>query len=109
MGIGLGSRCRGTVSQGRIVNLNPNPKNFKIEKMIELENTYAEVRYPDCTTFEGLKVLVFKGRVAEKLLAATEIDPHFDNAGMLSPIARFEPSEYGKWLAIQITKGLSDD
>ena len=82
--------CTSVVYRDRIINLNPNPKNFKIEKLLELENTYAEIHYPDCTTFEGLKVMVFKGKVAEK---------------GLSPMARFEPTEYGKWLGVQLAKG----
>jgi hypothetical protein len=105
MGLSPFKNCASVVYRDRIINLNPNPKNFKIEKLLELENTYAEIHYPDCPTFEGLKVMVFKGKVAERLLAAKEIDPHFDDKGGLSPMARFEPTEYGKWLGVQLAKG----
>ena len=104
MGLSFFKNCASVVYRDRIINLNPNPKNFKIMKLLELENTYAEIHYPDCNTFEGLKVMVFRGKVAEKLLAAKEIDPHFDEKG-LSPMARFEPTEYGKWLGVQLAKG----
>lgn len=105
MGIGLGKRCGGYQTAIKYVSMNPNPANFKIEKMLELENTYVEVFYPDAKNYEGNKVLVFKGCVAQELMAAKEIDPHFSDA-FLSPIARFKPDFYGKWLAMQITKGL---
>ena len=39
-------RCYGTVAETKYVSVNPNPKHFTIEKLTELENTYAEVRYP---------------------------------------------------------------
>lgn len=86
---------------------NPNPRNFKIEKMIELENTYAEIRYPDAKNYEGYKVLIFKGHVAEQLMNAAEIDPHFQEEG-LPLIARLKPDFYGKWLGMQLAKGLQD-
>lgn len=85
--------------------LNPDPCNFKIEKLIELENTYAEIHYPDANNYEGNKVLVFRGRVAEQLLKASEIDPHFYENG-LPLIARLKPDFYGKWLGMQIAKGI---
>lgn len=106
MGGILRKRCYGR-SETKIINLAANPANFKIEKMIELENTYVEVFYPDAKNYEGQKVLVFKGQVAKDILAAKEIDPHFSATG-LSPIARFKPDFYGKWLAMQITKGVCD-
>lgn len=107
MGIGIFKNCGGYRTETKYVSMNPNPANFKIQKMIELENTYVEVFYPDAKNYEGNKVLVFKGQVAQELMAAKEIDPHFSDAG-LSPIARFRPDFYGKWLAMQITRGLPD-
>lgn len=100
----LGSGRGGCV----IGDKNPNPRNFKIEKMIELENTYAEINYPDAKNYEGNKVLVFRGRVAEQLIKASEIDPHFYEEG-LPLIARLKPDFYGKWLGMQIAKGLADN
>ncbi len=103
MGIGPFRGCSSVVYRDRIVNLNPNPKNYKIRKLIELDNTYVEVFYPDAKNYEGNKVMVYAGKVAEKLLAADELDPHFQESG-LSPIARFAPTEEGKFLAMQLTK-----
>jgi len=76
---------------------------------LELRRICSEVRYPDCTTFEGLKAMVFKGKVAKELLAAKEIDPHFDDKGGLSPMARFEPTEYGKWLGVQLATRMPEE
>ena len=89
-------------SAGIYVSVNPNPKVFKILKIIESENTYVEVHYPNCMTFEGVKVMVFKGKIADRVRRLVEIDPHFDNTGKLAPIARFEPTACGRLLAMQI-------
>lgn len=86
------------------VSMNPNPKNFKIIKMIELPNyTYVEAFYPDAKNYEGNKVMVYAGRKAEAILNAKELDPHFEKNGLF-PIARFEPTEIGKLLAMQLAK-----
>lgn len=89
-------------------NKNPDPRRFKIEKMIELENTYVEVNYPDAQNYEGNKVLVYRGKVANEIMSAKVLDPHFTESG-LSPIARFKPDFYGKWLGMQIAKGIQDE
>jgi len=101
--MGLTKRCYGTISNTVYVSMNPNPKNFEIIKLIELENTYVEVFYPDAKSYEGNKVLVYKGRMAEQIMSAKELDPHFSETG-LSPIARFAPTIEGKCLAMQLTK-----
>ena len=108
MGIGPGNRCKGIIYQDKIVNINPNPSKFKIIKIFELENTYAEILYPDCKNYEGLKILVFKGKVAGQLSKIKEIDPHFDDKKQLSPMARFKPDNEGRWLALKLAKGFPD-
>lgn len=86
---------------------NPNPSRFKIEKLIELENTYVEINYPDAKNYEGNKVLVFKGQIAKEILSRSEIDPHFEEDG-LPLLARLRPDFEGKWLGMAIAKGLQD-
>jgi hypothetical protein len=103
MSMGMRNRCS-TVINNVVVNVNPNPKNFKIVSLMELENTYVEINYPDCKNYEGNKVLVYKGKVGKQLIQASEIDPHFTPEG-LSPIARFAPTFEGRYIAMQITKG----
>lgn len=93
----------------KYINLNPDPANFKIEQITETANyTVAEIRYPDCKNYEGLKVLVYEGRVRDALLAAKTIDPHFEhpmfNQNGLAPVARFEPTDRGRALAMMIAR-----
>lgn len=95
MGMKLFSGC------GAIVTGNPNPKRFIIVSIIEGKNTYAEIYYPDCTNYEGRKILVYAGKVAGILQQAKEIDPHFQESG-LNLLARFAPTEQGKRLAIKL-------
>ena len=75
-------------------NVNPDPINFKITRCYH-ENgfTVAYVNYPDCTTYEGHKVLVFSGDRVDELYKAKKLDPHFCNNNNL--IARFAPNKYG--------------
>lgn len=76
---------------------NPNPINFNIMSTVELEDTgylIAIIEYPDCTNFEGIKLLVFNNMTAEKLKSLPEIDPHFSEEAN-SPIARFKPDSAG--------------
>lgn len=108
MGIGPFKSCGGTITNTVYVSMNPNPKNFQILRMIELKNTYLEVLYPDAKNYEGQKVMVFEGKVGRSILAATELDPHFSATNKLSPIARFAPTEYGKWLGLQLAKGTQE-
>lgn len=96
--------CYGIKRETIYFSMNPNPKNFRIDKLIELQNTYVEVYYPDAKNYEGNKVMVYKGKVAQQILAAKELDPHFSDNG-LSPIARFTPTIEGKFYAMQLTKG----
>lgn len=101
--------CGGYKNEAVYVSVNPNPKNFKILRMIELANTFVEVFYPDVRNYEGHKILVYYGQVAHDIMNAKELDPHFTNENRLSPIARFKPDALGEWFAMQITKGLSNE
>ena len=82
---------------------NPDPSNYKILKWSLLFEPYLviEIQYPDCTNYEGRKILVFKTDLGT-LLAQKQIDPHFsESKKFLSPIARFEPTASG-WLNASI-------
>ena len=70
---------------------DPNPQIFTIaSKEIVNNNTLLLVHYPNCTTFNGLKLLLIQGlEYDEKFL-----DPHL--LGNNHPvIARFEPNGQG--------------
>jgi hypothetical protein len=82
---------------------NPNPLRFEVRSVEAIgRGLVVEVVYPDCTTYEGRKVLVFAGVTEAQARAATVLDPHFtDKApeGALVPVARFEPTARGWKLA----------
>jgi len=83
---------------------NPNPYRFNVVRW-EKHGDYliAEVHYPDCTNYEGTKLLLYEGVTPEQLQKAKELDPHFsDNTMTISPVARFEPTERGWAMARKI-------
>lgn len=71
---------------------NPNPTNWRIIRTRAVGNTLVvEIVYPDCTNYEGGKVLLYAGVTLDSLVAQGNIDPHFCNStDYHSPIARFE-------------------
>ena len=82
---------------------NPNPKNFKILKSEEHGNYLViEVNYPDCTNYEGNKILVYNNvELTDLVIKQGSIDPHFsENPNFYSPIARFEPTDRGWQMAL---------
>lgn len=77
---------------------NPDPKNYKIIKAEEVKGVLILwLKYPDCSNYEGNKVLVFaRGITLIDLVNQKSIDPHFsNNTNFISPVARFEPTERG--------------
>lgn len=90
---------------------NPNPADFQIEKteVVGL-HVIACLRYPQCPTWEGLKVLVFAYTTERAVRAARVLDPHFapPGPGRLIPVARFEPTARGWQLARVCAAALGD-
>jgi len=73
---------------------NPDPRRWTLIAKEEFKNGYVlRVRYPDCTNFEGQKVLVYRGRFSPRL----QLDPHFYDSDD-APVARFRPDADG-WRA----------
>jgi len=85
--------------QQNTVAPNPNKHNFKVMGYIHGDvYDILIVHYPDCTTFDGLKILVVShGSVDEN---TKELDPHFFEDGNV--IARFIPTGEGINLAQQL-------
>lgn len=83
---------------------NPNPANYRIINDLQINNNLVvEILYPDCSNYEGRKILVFKGISLEKLLKQKLIDPHFsENKKYKSPFARFEPTKKGWEAALKL-------
>ena len=85
---------------------NPDPANFRIEKHQEL-NGYLIllVKYPDCTNYEGNKILVYRDLTYAEVKKFKTLDPHFSNSKTFaSPCARFEPTLVGWGLARRMCK-----
>ena len=74
---------------------NPNPYNYKLLHK-EVVNGYhiLVVNYPDCTNYEGNKILVFSKVLSNPL---GDLDPHFFPSSTL--VARFVPSSEGMNMA----------
>jgi hypothetical protein len=85
---------------------NPDPKKFTILSVCQYDSAYVlKVKYPDATNFEGVKVMVYRGKFPG-LGKVTELDPHFYEDDT-SPIARFRPDVEGQYLAHDFAKSYS--
>ncbi len=81
---------------------NPDPSRWKLLEQKIFTNGYVlKVRYLDCTNFEGVKIIVFHGKMSLPKI----LDPHFSE-GKNSPIARFRPDKKGWGMAIKLAKSL---
>ena len=68
----------------------PNPSNFKVLKEVKYGELWLSViEYPNCTNYEGKKILITLNRPSELLY----LDPHFSVGGTV--IARFQPTKTG--------------
>jgi len=73
---------------------NPSPRRFKIVIANQVgDYCVCRINYPDCPTYLGYKVLVYKAD-AEHILRRKELDPHFLEGGF-SPVARFPATREG--------------
>lgn len=88
---------------------NPDPNKYSI-KRVQKHGDFLIIRvnYPDCTNFEGNKIMVYKGCTIVDLVEQGTIDPHFSqNPDFFSPIARFKPDEEGWKLAEALVESLT--
>lgn len=88
---------------------NPDPANWKIIEAKEHgKYLVLKIKYPDCTNYEGNKILVFEGARLIDVVNQKKIDPHFfpTNSQFKSPIARFEPTDRGWKMAENFVKSL---
>ncbi len=81
---------------------NPSPDRWMLLGMFTYTNGYVlVVRYLDCNTFEGEKIMVYAGDYVHR----NKLDPHFKES-MESPIARFKPGYAGLKRAKALAKSL---
>lgn len=86
---------------------NPDPRNFKVEQVFVVgPHIVAVIRYPNCTNYEGLKVMLFKNLPLDQFSNLKWIDPHFCDGKHVSPFARFEPTQTGVDMAVFVAKNL---
>lgn len=94
---------RNCYTNGLAIAPNPSPERWNLIEKVELKNSHVlKVKYLDATNFEGIKIMVFKGKYHERYL----LDPHFTES-IDSPIARFKPDDEGWELALNLAKSLS--
>lgn len=112
MGIGRGSSSSNTKTVYVDVPnpLNPNPLNYNVTD-IEIVGgfTIICVTYPNCTNYEGKKIIVFRGDHTIPLIKTKKLDPHFAKDSAI--VARFEPTPAGlamaKMFCIAYTKEIN--
>lgn len=82
---------------------NPDPAKYNILAAEEADDyLIVKIHYPNCTNFEGNKILVFKGTTLLTLVNQKLIDPHFfKDKKYAAPIARFIPTDEG-WKMAQV-------
>ena len=88
---------------------NPDPSHYQLVKAEEQPGyLIVMIRYPNCTNYEGNKILVFKDLTLIQLVNQKLIDPHFfpNDAKFKSPIARFVPTQEGWDMAVAFIKML---
>lgn len=85
---------------------SPDPYHYKIGRHLSFPNDSGgnhlliEITYPDCTNYEGKKILVYRNVTVLELLKQVSIDPHFSNNDTKhSPIARFMTNKEGWQMA----------
>lgn len=89
---------------------NPDPYNWIINRSQKVGNyLIVDVTYPDCVNYEGKKIMVYEGINTKDLRDQKSIDPHFSsNKKFHSPVARFEPTEFGWEIAVKLAKVLTE-
>ncbi len=87
-------------------SVNPDSYNYLILRNIRIGNfLIIEIKYLNCTNYEGKKILIFEKCTIDQLKKQKSIDPHFsENKKFLSPIARFEPTDRGWKLALDFCR-----
>jgi hypothetical protein len=119
--------CAPAQSTGAVVNIvmpkipqipmssppNPNPARWEIIEHYHCGNPTGnnylviKIRYPDCTNYEGVKIMVYHNVSLEQLTKQVLIDPHFsDKTQWISPVARFEPTERGWDMAVRFCRAM---
>ena len=103
--IGSSYKLSCTYEETKVSPVDPNPARFKILKTRQYsKKVVVLLEYPNCTNFEGNKILVFEDTTIKEIVNMKEIDPHFHESSKL--IARFRPTKVGWDMAKKFAKNL---
>jgi len=70
----------------------------------------VKINYPNCTNYEGNKIIVYLDITLEELVKGQILDPHFGVSKKYpTPFARFEPTQKGWESAIIATQILKEN
>lgn len=110
MSVGSGCHNGGYIDSVPRRSIDPDPKNYKLLDALEQRGyLILKIQYPNCTHYEGIKILVFKNKLIN-LVNQKFIDPHFiDDKSIISPIARFEPTAEGWANAIRFVDSFNSN
>lgn len=107
MGMNCLNRCLSNPYAASLqpVNSDPKPNLFNIQDEFYI-NGYLVLRveYPNCTNFEGIKVMVYTGfKDSKELLNHNKglLDPHFSE-GKGSPFMRLKPQSRAAEKALRL-------
>lgn len=97
----MGMSLMGKSSSCGCENVDPVETKFLIIEVIEIGSLIIViVKYKNCTTFEGNKILVYDNISKKDFLKLKEVDPHFCDKPHTTPIARFIPTQDGINMAV---------
>jgi hypothetical protein len=98
------SKTSATYEVKKVSKFDPNPAKFEIiRRLARNENVALIVNYPNCTNYEGNKIMVYRGVDPSYLYGQKELDPHFtEKENIIKPFARFEPTEQGWMKAVML-------
>lgn len=107
--VSVHDRCHGNCEYARAARKQPNPKSYTVISSTEVSGyLILEIKYDNCTNYEGRKILMFdRGTKLPKLRRQGGIDPHFSKSTThIHPIARFEPTLRGHAMAVKLAHTL---
>lgn len=85
---------------------DPDPRRFKILRVSQIgECLIVKLKYPDCTNYEGRKILVYRSLTEKRFRRLKSVDPHFcESSRHPSPMARFTPTSDGWRDAVRLCR-----
>jgi len=93
-----------------LVRITPDPTKYEPIAIREVGNfLILRLKYFEAENYDGHKILVYKGLTFNELVLKNSrvIDPHFTEY-MVSPIARFEPTDNGWRMALEFCEMLNN-